>query len=244
MAKWGMVIDLDRCTACQACTVACRVENNIPVAGPEESSKGRAIFWNELISYTEGEYPHITMRLLPRPCMHCDDPACIKVCPVKATYKNDEGIVAQIWNRCIGCRLCMCACPYGARSFNWFHAEWPEERSWTNEGGPKRVMDQYLNPDVSVRCKGIVEKCLFCIHRLRRAKEKAQKENRELKDEELVNLPACAQTCPSSARTFGDFDDPESTVSRLAESPRAFRLLEELGTHPKVIYLREAYDRE
>lgn len=244
MTRWAMVIDLDRCTGCQACTVACRAENNVPVAGPEESFKGRAIFWNELIAFTEGEYPHITMHLIPRPCMHCDDPACIKVCPVRATYKNSEGIVAQIWNRCIGCRLCMCACPYGARSFNWYHPEWPVEKSWTDDGHKPWTMDQYLNPEVSVRCKGVVEKCLFCIQRLRRAKEKARRENRKLRDEELIHLPACAQTCPSSARTFGDLDDPDSAVFRLSQSPRAFRLLEELGTHPKVIYLREAYDHE
>lgn len=243
MSRWGMVIDLDRCTACQACTVACRAENNVPATGPEETLKGRAILWNDLIVYREGEYPRVRMRYIPRPCMQCDNPACTKVCPVKATYKNDEGIVAQIWNRCIGCRLCMCACPYGARSFNWFHAEWPEERSWTKSEKPPRVMDQYLNPEVSVRCKGIVEKCLFCIHRLRKVKEQARRENRSVRDEEVVQLPACCQTCPSQARYFGDLDDPESIVSKLARSPRSFHLLEELGTHPKVTYLTEGDDR-
>jgi len=230
MAKWGMVIDLDRCTACQTCTISCRSENNIPFAGPEESKKGRAIFWNEVIPIIEGEYPYIKANFIPRPCMHCDNPACIKVCPVKATYKNEEGLVAQIYNRCIGCRLCMCACPYTARSFNWFHAEWPKE------------MKRYLNPEVSVRCKGVVEKCTFCVHRLRKVKEKARIEKKKLRDEDLVRLPACCQSCPANARYFGDLDDPESTVSKLSKSPRAFQLLEELGTHPKVFYLKEGFD--
>ena len=232
MAKWGMVIDLDRCTACQACTVACRAENNVPFAGAEESALGRAIFWNEVIPTLEGEYPDPEVRYFPRPCMHCEDPSCVKVCPVQATSTNPEGIVAQIPGRCIGCRLCMCACPYTARSFNWYQAEWPAP------------MDRQLNPDVAVREKGVVEKCLFCVHRLRGARERARDEGRDLEDRDVVRLPACCQTCAAGARFFGDLDDPESTVSRLARSPRAFRLLEELGTHPKVIYLRAGYDQD
>ncbi len=243
MTRWGMAIDLDRCSACQACTVACRAENNVPAAGANEALKGRAVFWNELVVYCEGEYPRVRMRYVPRPCMHCDNPACIKVCPVGATYKTNEGIVAQVWNRCIGCRLCMCSCPYGARSFNWYHAEWPERRSWAERETAPRVMDQYLNPEVSVRCKGVVEKCNFCVHRLRALKEQARRENRTIRDEELVRLPACCATCPAEARTFGDLDDPESTVSKLARSPRAFHLLEEVGTHPKVFYLIEGDGR-
>lgn len=229
MPRWGMVIDLDRCTACQACTVACRAENNVPFAGPEEAGKGRAIFWNELIPMVGGEFPHLKARFIPRPCMHCDNPPCVRVCPVRATYKNEEGIVAQIYSRCIGCRLCMAACPYTARSFNWLHADWPPD------------MEQALNPDVSLRPKGVVEKCLFCIQRLRKAKE--GKGAGKLEDEEVVRLPACVQTCPAGARYFGDLDDPESTVSKLARSSRAFRLLEELGTEPKVFYLMEGVDR-
>lgn len=239
MTRWGMVIDLDRCTACQACTVACRAENNVPSAGPEETLRGRAILWNDLVVYREGEYPHVSMRYIPRPCMHCDNTPCVKVCPVKATYKNEEGIVAQIWNRCIGCRLCMAACPYGARQFNWFHAEWPQQESWAESSETPRVMDQHLNPEVSVRPKGVVEKCTFCSQRVRQVKDQARRENRAVRDEEVVRLPACCETCPSEARFFGDLDDPESTVSRLRRSPRAFHLLEEMGTHPKVTYLVE-----
>lgn len=231
MPRWGMVIDLDKCAACQACTVACRAENNVPFAGVEESARGRPIFWIRLITTTEGEYPRVRTTYIPRPCMHCDDPPCTKLCPVNATNKGNEGIVAQLPGRCIGCRICMVTCPYTVRSFNWFTPDWPEP------------MRQQHNPDVAVRPKGVVEKCIFCVHRLRKAKLQARIEGRPLRDEDVVRLPACCETCPTGAMVFGDLDDPYSTVARLAESPRAFRLLEELGTHPKVIYLREGRAR-
>jgi molybdopterin-containing oxidoreductase family iron-sulfur binding subunit len=222
-----MVIDLDRCAACQACTFACRAENNVPIAGPEETEKGRAIFWHEMLVYRGGEYPEPKVRFVPRPCMHCDTAPCVKVCPVHATFKNEEGIISQIPNRCIGCRICMVTCPYSARSFNWFKPKWPEN------------LRRHLNPDVAVRPKGVVEKCLFCAHRIRKVKEKAKKEGRKIRDEEVVRLTACCQVCPTKARVFGDLDDPDSTVSKLRKSKRAFRLLEDLGTDPKVTYLAE-----
>lgn len=222
-----MVIDLDRCTACQACTIACRAENNIPFAEPAEAEKGRVISWNQVMSTVEGEYPRVSMRYIPMPCMHCDNPPCVRVCPVQATYKNPEGLVAQIYNRCIGCRYCTVACPYTRRFFNWYDPSWPE------------VMKRQMNPEVSIRPKGIVEKCTFCTQRLREVQERARKEKRSIRDEEVVRLPACCQTCPSEARYFGDLDDPTSMVSKLAQSRRAFRLQEELGTRPKVIYLAE-----
>jgi len=227
MSRWGMVIDLDRCTACQACTIACRAENNIAFAEPSEAEKGRVISWNQVMSSVEGEYPRVSVRYIPMPCMHCDHPPCVQVCPVQATYKNPEGIVAQIYNRCIGCRYCTVACPYTRRFFNWYTPSWPE------------VMKRQMNPEVSVRPKGIVEKCTFCIQRLREIQERVRKEKRSIRDEEVVRLPACCQTCPSEARYFGDLDDPASTVSKLAQSRRAFRLQEDLGTHPNVIYLAE-----
>ena len=227
MSRWGMVIDLDRCTSCQACTVACRAENNVPFAGPEEAHRGRRIFWTEVMPVHEETHEGVSVRYVPMPCMHCENPLCVKVCPVHATYKNPEGIVAQIWNRCIGCRYCTVACPYTRRFFNWYGPSWPE------------VMKKQLNPEVSVRPQGVVEKCTFCIHRLRKVKEQARREARAVRDDEVVRLPACAQTCPSEAITFGDLDDPESTVSKLIRSRRAFRLQEDLGTHPKVFYLAE-----
>ena len=126
MPRWGMVIDLDKCTACQACTVACLAENNVPVTEPEEAALGRAIFWQEVMVELEGEYPHVRARFIPRPCQHCDRPPCIKVCPVRATYKDEEGLVLQRYERCIGCRYCAVACPYGVRYFNWYEPQWPE----------------------------------------------------------------------------------------------------------------------
>ncbi len=220
-----MVIDLDKCTACQACVVACKAENNIPFSAPAEAAKNRIISWMTVLTVMEGEYPDVRARFIPRPCMHCDNPPCVKVCPVGATYKNKDGLIGQIYTRCIGCRYCTNNCPYTLKYFNWFKPDWPEE------------MESYLNPDVSIRSKGVVEKCTFCHHRLQKAREKAREENRPLEAEDYV--PACVQTCPTEALYFGDLDDPKSKVAQLARSPRAFRLLEELGTEPKVYYLSE-----
>jgi len=224
MARWGMVIDLDRCTGCQACVVACKVENNVPPTGAEESRQGRAISWMRLARmelHEHGGKP--ASRLVPLPCMHCENPPCVKVCPATATTLDEEGLVAQVFPRCIGCRYCTTACPYTARHFNWHAPRWPEP------------MREALNPDVSVRPKGVVEKCTFCHHRLQRARDEARMRGRDLERGEYV--PACVETCPANAMTFGDLDDPRSDVARLSESPRAFRLMEELGTRPKVIYL-------
>lgn len=225
MPRWGMVIDLDKCTGCQACVVACKAENNIPFSSPKEAERRRIISWMTVLTITEGEFPHLRSRFIPRPCMHCDNPPCVKVCPVGATYKNREGLVAQIYTQCIGCRYCTNNCPYTLKYFNWYPPEWPKE------------MENYLNPDVSIRSKGVVEKCTFCHHRLQKAKEKARAENRELQEGDYV--PACVQTCPPEAIYFGDLDNPKSAVAQLSRNPRAFRLLEELGTEPKVYYLTE-----
>jgi menaquinone reductase, iron-sulfur cluster-binding subunit len=227
MPRWGMVIDLDKCFACQSCTVACRMENNTPVAGPDQADRFRSILWNEVLPFTEGEYPHPVVTLIPRPCMHCDQPPCTRVCPVKATYKNDEGIVVVDYERCIGCRMCTTACPYEVRYFNWFTPEWPDG------------LKAHLNPDpeVAPRQRGVVEKCSFCIQRRRHAEEKAAAEANP--SPATVYIPACVQTCTGHARYFGDLDDPHSLVSKLAHSSRAFRLLEELGTFPKVYYLKQ-----
>jgi len=225
VARWGMVIDLDKCTGCQACVVACKVENNTPFAVPEEAARGRTIAWMDVITTIEGDYPNVRVRYVPRPCMQCDNPPCTKVCPVGATYRNPEGLVAQIYPRCIGCRYCTNNCPYTVKYFNWYRPEWPQE------------MQSALNPDVSIRPKGVVEKCTFCHHRLQRAREEARAEGREVQEGDYV--PACVESCPSKAMYFGDLDDPNSTVAHLAESARAFRLMEELGTEPKVYYLRE-----
>lgn len=225
MARWGMVIDLAKCTACQACVVACQSENNVACVSPEEAERGRILSWISVLPEPEGEYPRLHMRLLPIPCMHCDSPPCILVCPVGATGIGPEGIVRQTFPRCIGCRYCTTACPYTRRVFNWYKPEFPGE------------LAESLNPDVSVRPKGVVEKCTFCHHKRMKAREEARAANRPLREGDYV--PACVQICPAGAMYFGDLDNPDSAVSQLARSPRAFRLLEDLGTRPKVIHLAE-----
>jgi molybdopterin-containing oxidoreductase family iron-sulfur binding subunit len=221
-----MVIDLDKCTGCEACVVACRTENNIPIAGEEQTAKGRQINWIHIERYWEGEYPNIKARFLPVLCQHCDAAPCEPVCPVYATHHTPEGLSAMIYNRCVGTRFCANNCPYTVRFFNFFKPAW------------EAPLDRALNPEVSVRANGVMEKCTFCVQRIEQTKLSAKMENRELKDGE-VN-PACVQVCPTRAMYFGDLDNPESEVSRKAESGRAFHLLGELGTKPRVIYLKEA----
>ncbi len=219
--KWGMAIDLDLCSGCGACVVACKVENNVPFCGDNPVTAGTEINWMTLLNLGEGKDNSVS----PMPCMHCENPPCVKVCPVNATFQNEEGIVDQIWDRCIGCRYCQNACPYSRRYFNWTEPHFPESHQ------------QALNPDVATRPEGVVEKCTFCVHRIRALKETAKAEDRKITDEDVRLLPACAQSCPAEAIIFGDLNDPESLVSRLANSPRAERLLEHMGTKPKVFFL-------
>ncbi len=241
MTRWSMVIDLDKCVACQGCSIACRFENNTPVVKPEAALKGRAMRWNEVFpnpvnpDEVTGDYPNVKTRYHTRPCMHCENPPCTKVCPVQATFKDEQGLVRQNYDRCIGCRFCTVACPYGVRYFNWTEPAWEGE------------MNEYHNPDrvegagdlegPAIRPKGVVEKCTYCIHRLKKAQLRAQAEGRAFRPDDY--MPACVQTCTGKARFFGDLDDPESTVSQLAKSPRSVRLQEEVGTRPKTIYLQE-----
>ena len=235
MVRWGMVIDLDKCTACEACIVACRIENNVPIAGAEEVHKERAIFWNQFFSELKGSYPDLRLHMFPRPCMHCEDPPCVPVCPVEATYKDTDGRVLVRYDKCIGCRYCMVACPYGARYFNWFtptHAE-----GHANHLNPDSVRDaEGWNVGPSPRPRGVVEKCTLCVQRIERAKREGVPVGSERPG---GVLSACAQTCPAFAISFGDLEDPGSDVHRLSKDKRAFRLLEDLGTKPQVYYLSE-----
>lgn len=219
-----MMIDLNKCTSCQACVTACKLENNVQIVSEDDAQNGRAMFWMKMLTLEfDGDYPNIRPKALPRNCMQCDEPSCIKVCPVRATYKRPDGIVAQIYPQCIGCRYCMANCPYTVKVFNWDRQAQPVQ------------MEKTYDPDVSVRPKGVVEKCTFCIQRLQKASEKAAVEHRKLEPGDYV--PACVEVCPVDAITFGDLDDPKSEVTKASRDYRAFGLLEELGTVPKVRYL-------
>jgi molybdopterin-containing oxidoreductase family iron-sulfur binding subunit len=213
-----MAIDLDRCTGCQACVAACHAENNLPVSNPEQAAIGRAVHWIRVDRYYEGEFPNVRVKHRPVLCQQCDEAPCEPVCPVYATYKNPEGLNVQVYNRCVGTRYCANNCPYSVRFFNWFDPEWPE---------PLQLQH---NPDVSIREGGVMEKCTFCIQRIKRAEEEGTGNPQ----------PACVQSCPAEAMVFGDLNDPGSKVSQLAESGRATQFLEELGTKPKVFYLERA----
>jgi molybdopterin-containing oxidoreductase family iron-sulfur binding subunit len=221
--KWGMVVDLDRCTGCEACVVACRAENNIPTAGEAEAARGRAIHWIRVERYWEGEFPEARVKFRPVLCQQCDAAPCEPVCPTYASYHTPEGLNAQVYNRCIGTRYCANACPYNVRFFNFFNPVWD------------KPFHLQLNPDVAVREVGVMEKCTFCVQRIRAAELQASSEKRAWKDGELK--PACVQSCPSNALVFGDLNDPASQVSRLERSNRATKLLGELGTRPNVTYL-------
>jgi len=221
--RWGMAIDLDRCTGCEACVVACHAENNIATVSPKEAARGRTMHWIHVERYWEGEYPNIRARFRPVLCQQCDAAPCEPVCPTYASYHNAEGLNAQVYNRCIGTRYCANACPYTVRVFNWFNPVWD------------KPLDLQLNPDVSIRESGIMEKCTFCNQRITVAEIQAQAEDRELKDGDVT--PACVQSCPSGAMVFGDLNDPDSQVSRLSRLARGSKLLGELGTFPKITYL-------
>jgi len=225
MARWGMVVDQDSCSGCGSCVTACASENNLMPGTPAEGARGRVIRWMNLLPQIEGEYPDLRAELTPMMCQHCDRPPCVFVCPVSATYKNPEGLVAQIYWRCIGCRYCVNACPYTVKFFNW------------SKPGFTAAQASCANPDVSIRQVGVTEKCSFCHHRLQRAREAAAAQGREVREGEYV--PACVEACPSGSIVFGNLDDPGSGVAKLARTNRAYKILEEeLATHPKVSYLK------
>jgi Fe-S-cluster-containing dehydrogenase component len=225
--KWVMVIDMDKCTGCGACVVACHAENNVPIHTETEVTRLHAMHWIRVERYWDGAFPKIKATLIPIQCQQCDRAPCEPVCPVYATnHSNNENINLQIYNRCVGTRYCQNNDPYKVRFFNFFDP--PFEEKLTNQ----------LNPDVTVRSAGVMEKCTFCVQRIRRAEEDSLATGIPLKDGDIQ--PACVQTCPPSAIVFGDLNDPNSKVSQLIEQQksRTFRLLENLGTEPSIYYLK------
>jgi anaerobic selenocysteine-containing dehydrogenase/Fe-S-cluster-containing dehydrogenase component len=218
--RWALAVDLERCNGCAACVAACHIENNVPVAGKVDHLKGRTMSWLRI----EPFYEHGEVEFLPMLCQQCHSAPCESVCPVFATNHNPEGLNVQVYVRCVGTRYCSNNCPYKVRRFNWRQHQWPMPVDWM------------LNPDVPAREVGVMEKCTFCIQRIRAAKDKAKDEGRKVRDGEFTT--ACAQSCPTGALTFGNFLDKESKVYRLAHSVRAYRVFESLGTEPSVYYLR------
>ena len=222
-----MVIDMNVCTGCQACVTACAMENNIPWVGEDDAGYGRTMHWMRVQRTWTGEGLEAKPTHQPVMCQQCGRAPCEPVCPVFATvHSEDEQINVQVYNRCIGTRYCANNCPYTARNFNWFDYSYQIPAP----------MNYYLNPNVTVRRRGVMEKCTFCVQRIHTSEDKAKSESRAVRDGEVVS--ACAQACPVDAIVFGDLADPESRVSKASLNQRRFILLEELGTHPKVTYLK------
>lgn len=232
--KWEMTIDLSRCTGCSACVTACHAENNIPVVGEAQVVRSREMSWIRLERYYEGDVDGTdwTVRQVPMLCQQCASAPCEPVCPVYAAYHTPDGLNGQVYNRCVGTRYCANNCPYKVRYFNWWdhstgegeHASWPGVLAWQ------------LNPDVTVRSKGVMEKCTFCVQRIRFAQNSAKAYERDLVDGEIV--PACAQTCPADAIVFGDAKDPGSRVARAKADERGYTVFGQLNTQPGITYLQ------
>ena len=230
--KWGMVIDLNSCTGCSACIIACQSENNIPTVGKDLVLQGREMHWIRVDRYYKGtpEEPETVHQ--PVVCMHCDNAPCETVCPVVATVHSDEGTNDMIYNRCVGTRYCANNCPYKVRRFNWFNYAKKVEKP----------LNMAMNPDVTVRSRGVMEKCTFCLHRIRSAQAKAKLESRQLKDGDVQT--ACQQSCPTGAIVFGDLKDKSSEVYRLFNREDSYSLLEELNTQPAVRYQVKVRNKE
>jgi molybdopterin-containing oxidoreductase family iron-sulfur binding subunit len=227
---WGLAIDLTACNGCSACVTSCQAENNIPVVGRDEVSRSREMHWMRIDRYYSGDGEDVDVVHMPMLCQHCDNAPCENVCPVQATAQSAEGLNQQIYNRCVGTRYCANNCPFKVRRFNWF--DYPRE---------DRLQNMALNPHVTVRSRGVMEKCSMCVQRIQEAKSEALARGAPLADGDID--VACAQSCPAQAIVFGDRNDPESRLARLEQDPRHYRVLDELGVKPVVGYLSKVRNR-
>ena len=240
--KWGLAVDIDRCTGCQACVIACQTENNIPINEEDHLIERRSIAWIRVERYWEGEYPNVKARFIPVLCQHCGNAPCEPVCPVFATYHTPDGINTQVYNRCVGTRYCANNCPYKVRVYNWYTYT-DEEPVREGLGHIPEPLNWQLNPDVTVRENGIMEKCSFCIHRIRAHQDRAAVEGSRIADGQII--PACQQSCPAEAIVFGNIRDSGSRVAQASIDERAYRVLDEIvNTQPAVTYLKKVTFQE